>query len=66
MKLPAVFSDNMVLQRGMAIPVWGWADPGEQVSVQLGDAAAVTATLDKDGKWRVDLPAATPAPRRSR
>ena len=56
-KLPAVFGDNMVLQRGMAIPVWGWAEAGEQVSVQLGDAAAVAATADKDGNWRVALPA---------
>lgn len=56
-KLPAVFGDNMVLQRGMAIPVWGWAGPGEQVSVRLGDGAAATATADKDGNWRVNLPA---------
>jgi sialate O-acetylesterase len=55
-KLPAVFSDNMVLQRGMPIPVWGWASPGEKVAVHLGDAAA-SAVADKDGNWRLDLPA---------
>jgi sialate O-acetylesterase len=35
--LPNVFSSNMVLQRGMEIPVWGWADPGERVTVTLGE-----------------------------
>jgi sialate O-acetylesterase len=35
----------MVLQRGMRIPVWGWAEPGEKVTVTLGDAsAAATAS----------------------
>lgn len=29
-KLPALFSDHAVLQRDMAVPVWGWADPGEE------------------------------------
>ncbi len=55
-KMPAIFSDNMVLQRGMRIPVWGWAEPGEKVTVTLGDASAA-ATADKDGNWRVELPA---------
>jgi len=32
-KLPAVFGDQMVLQRETNAPVWGWADPGEQVGV---------------------------------
>jgi len=31
-KLPAIFGDHMVLQRGKPIVVWGWADPGERVS----------------------------------
>jgi sialate O-acetylesterase len=53
-KLPALFSDNMVVQRDMKIPVWGWADPGEQVTVTLG-AAKAAATADADGKWTVKL-----------
>ena len=32
-KLPAVIGDNMVLQRGQPVPVWGWADKGEEVTV---------------------------------
>jgi len=35
-KLPAMFSDHMVLQRGLPITVWGWADVGEAVTVTLG------------------------------
>ncbi len=53
-KLPAVFSDNMVLQRDIKIPVWGWASPGEEVTVILGKESA-TVKADSDGYWRVDL-----------
>ena len=55
-KLPSLFSDHMVLQRQTTIPVWGWADPGEKVSVALGDQQQ-TATADADGKWSVTLAA---------
>ncbi|GAA4438108.1 sialate O-acetylesterase [Ravibacter arvi] len=51
----------MVLQRNKPIPVWGWADPGEKVSVSLVKTGAneksLTVKADKDGKWRIDLPA---------
>lgn len=52
-KLPAIFSDHMVLQRDQKVPVWGWADEGELVIVQFRDQVVQTRT--KDGKWRVDL-----------
>ena len=55
-RLPAVVGDHMVLQRDLPLPIWGWADPGEQVSVTFGEAKA-TATTDANGKWRVTLPA---------
>lgn len=54
--LPTVFGDHMVLQRGGPIPVWGWADPGEEVQVTLGDVQS-TVTASATGAWRVDLPA---------
>ncbi|HEX3134217.1 MAG TPA: hypothetical protein VHX44_11625 [Planctomycetota bacterium] len=54
--LPTFFSDHAVLQREAPIPVWGWAAPGEAVSVQLGDQAAVKATTAADGTWKVALP----------
>ena len=55
-KLPAVIGNNMVLQRDVELPIWGWAESGEKVTVRLGKAEA-SATADKDGKWRVSLPA---------
>jgi len=48
--LPAMFSDHMVVQRDAELPVWGWADAGEKVTVRLGDAQK-TATADDSGKW---------------
>jgi len=54
-RLPNVIGDNMVLQRGMKIPVWGWASPGERVTVELARAKA-RARADERGEWRVDLP----------
>ncbi len=53
-KLPAIFSDHMVLQRDAEVPVWGWAAPGEKVTVSIAGQTA-NATAGKDGKWQVDL-----------
>ena len=53
-KLPGIFSDNMVLQREMRVPVWGWADPGESVRVEIGGHFAQTLA-DSNGKWKVYL-----------
>jgi len=55
-KMPALFGDHMVLQQEATVPVWGWADAGEKVTVDFGGKKA-TATAGTDGKWRVDLPA---------
>ena len=55
-RLPAVVGDHMVLQRDLPLPIWGWADPDEEVSVTLGEAKA-SAKADASGKWRVTLPA---------
>ncbi len=55
-RLPAVFGDHMVLQRDQPIPVWGWADPGEQVSITL-DRAQTRTLAGPDGRWRAQLPA---------
>jgi sialate O-acetylesterase len=55
-KLSAMFSDNMVLQRDKSVPVWGTADPGEAVTVKLGDKAAVKTVADAGGRWKVALP----------
>ena len=53
-RLPAIFGDHMVLQRDGVVPIWGWADPGEKVTVEAG-ADRAEATAGKDGKWSVSL-----------
>src|SRR5580704_7525535 len=53
-KLAGIFGDHMVLQQGVTLPVWGWADRGEQVTVTVGNDNATT-TAAADGSWRVDL-----------
>jgi sialate O-acetylesterase len=52
--LPSVFSDHMVLQRGMKIPVWGTADPGERLTITLGDQIQ-DAVAAADGTWKTAL-----------
>lgn len=53
-KTPAVFGSGMVLQRGMDVPVWGWADAGEKVTVSFRDQS-VSATANDQGEWQVKL-----------
>ncbi|MCX5658701.1 MAG: hypothetical protein NTW19_03140 [Planctomycetota bacterium] len=48
------FTDHMVLQRGMAVPVWGTAAAGEEVTVSFGEQKVSTKADDK-GKWKVAL-----------
>lgn len=55
-RLPQLFQSGMVLQRHQAVPVWGWADAGESVSVTF-QKKVYTATADSAGRWRVYLPA---------
>lgn len=51
--LPALFTDHMVLQRGMEVPVWGWADEGEEVVVEF--AGQSRKTQAENGRWMVRL-----------
>ncbi|MEM7385126.1 MAG: hypothetical protein AAF514_09295 [Verrucomicrobiota bacterium] len=51
-----VFQSSMVIQRDKPIAVWGWASPGETVTVSFsGDEAATTTAEDR--RWKVSLPA---------
>ena len=52
--LPAIFGDHMVLQQGTTLPVWGYAAPGERVSVSYAGRYAETITA-ASGSWRVTL-----------
>ncbi len=53
-RLPSVFSSHMVLQRERPVPVWGWADPGEEVTVAFGGQTKQTVA-DEGGRWKVTL-----------
>src|ERR1051325_10406472 len=53
-KLPAIFSDHMVVQMDADVAVWGWAGAGEEVSVSLAGQTQ-TARANADGKWMVKL-----------
>ncbi len=55
-RLPHVISGNMVLQRDMPVPIWGWAEPGEKVTVRIAGNEE-SATADAQGRWSVRLPA---------
>ena len=52
--VPHIFGDHMVVQRQKPVVVWGWAEPGEQVRVQLGDHVQA-GQADGEGKWKVVL-----------
>lgn len=49
----ALFSDNAVLQQGADVPVWGFADDGEKVTVTY--AGRTVSTVAENGRWRVVL-----------
>lgn len=53
-KLPALFGHHMVLQRDAADRVWGWADPAEEVTVEIAGQKHMTKA-GADGKWTVTL-----------
>ncbi len=50
LKVASIFSDHMVLQRGISVPVFGTAAPGASVMVKFG-GQSVTSTADLDGRW---------------
>ena len=54
-RLPQLFHSGMVMQRGKPIPVWGWADTGELVTITF-QKKSYTTTADDQGRWRIDLP----------
>ena len=55
-KLPVIFSDHMVLQRGEPVAIWGTAAPSESVKVTFGTQTQ-EAQAGADGKWKVTLAA---------
>lgn len=54
LRLNGLFTDNMVLQRGRLVPVWGTADPGATVTVEFGGQKK-TAVADSSKHWKILL-----------
>ncbi|HEX8531486.1 MAG TPA: sialate O-acetylesterase, partial [Cytophagales bacterium] len=53
-RLPKLVGDNMVLQQNTKLPLWGWASPGERVTVTFNGQQG-SAKAGKDGKWTLTL-----------
>ena len=54
--LPSVIGNNMVLQQNKPIQLWGWAEPGESVSIEINNNKEKAKT-DDNGKWNITMPA---------
>lgn len=61
-KLPALIGDNMVVQAGQEFRLWGWADPGEEINVKIGEQTPLTTTAGAQGDWSVMAPAPEAGP----
>ncbi|HJY14330.1 MAG TPA: hypothetical protein VJ304_16155, partial [Flavobacterium sp.] len=64
-KLPALVSDNMVLQQNSKVNLWGWAAANEKINIQLGwQNTPVEITADLNGNWKtaVDTPQGSETP----
>jgi sialate O-acetylesterase len=51
-----LFQTGMVLQRDKPIRIWGWAEPGEKVTVTFGEKTQ-SSTAAADRSWKAELPA---------
>lgn len=54
LRVANMFADHMVLQRDLAVPVWGWAEPDAEVTVTFGGQVK-PGKADKSGRWMVRL-----------
>jgi sialate O-acetylesterase len=57
LKLHAIFTSHMVLQRDKPIVIWGWADGGKKISVRFDDESAEAVADAESGRWEVTFPA---------
>lgn len=56
LKLPAIVSSNMVLQRNTTITVWGWADPNEKIAITASWLKLpVKVVADQSGDWKAEV-----------
>jgi sialate O-acetylesterase len=54
-RLPKVFGSHMVLQQEKPLVLWGWAEPNETLTVQIGTESR-TAKANEHGEWKAELP----------
>jgi len=55
-RMPNIFADNMVLQRNATVKLWGWANPGEKITLTAEwQEAPVTSVADASGKWLIKV-----------
>ncbi len=55
-RLPGFFSDHMILQQQTKNAIWGWAEPGETVTVSASWGGSASATTGKEGRWKLFMP----------
>ena len=55
LRLPGLFGDQMILQQKMTNTIWGWASPGEKVTVAASWGTSASATADAEGRWKLLL-----------
>jgi sialate O-acetylesterase len=54
LRLPAVISDHMVLQANMPVEIWGWAEPGDTITISFGNQTK-QVSADESNRWQVKL-----------
>jgi sialate O-acetylesterase len=58
MKIASLFTNGMVLQQGIPVPIWGSASPSSTITVRFA-GQHVSGTVDSDGRWMVRLASLT-------
>ena len=53
-RLPSIFSDNMVIQEGAPVNIWGWASPGESIKIEFS-GQVIELRTDNEGRWKAVL-----------
>lgn len=54
-RLPSIFSNNMVLQRDCSIPIWGWSAPSKNITIIFA-GKRYTTKASQAGEWKIKLP----------
>jgi sialate O-acetylesterase len=55
-KLPSIIASNMVLQRNTSVKIWGWANPGEKISIKTSwISKSIKVTAPESGRWEISL-----------